>query len=342
MQYLGVDSHKFKSYLTAMDQQGNILGRWNIANQAKELDRVFDSLSDNVSAVLEASACWPVMYDLLEERASKVTLAHPYKVRAIAEAQIKNDRIDSKILADLLRANMIPQAYAPAKETRHKKSLLRYRASLVRFQTMYKNAIHAVLTRNHVPLNEQQAISDLFGKKGREYLATLDLGGHDRKILDGYLEILDFVRQQIRTAQSWITALIKEDDAIKRLLKIPGLGNVTAPLIVYEIDDIERFRTSRKFLSYCALVPGLYASGSYSRTTGIIKQGNKFLKWAFLEAVTPAVKSSVVLRAYYLRIKEKNGHHAARVAVARKLAKIAYHILKEKKDFDETLIRDQQ
>lgn len=342
MNYLGVDCHKFKSYLTAMDAAGTVLGRWNINNEARELDRIFDILSDDVSAVLEASASWPVMYDMLEERAKKVTLAHPYKVRAIADAKIKNDKIDSKVLADLLRANLIPEAYAPGKETRHKKSLLRYRASLVSWQTMIKNAVHAVLTRNHVPLSEQQAISDLFGKKGRQYLENVTLAGQDREIMGGYLRILDFVRVQINEAEKLIAQLITADGLIRKLMSIPGLGAVMAPLIRYEVDHIERFRTSRKFLCYCALVPGLYASASRSHTTGILKQGNKFLKWAFIEAVSPAVRSSVVLRAYYTRIKGKSGHHAARVAVARKIARIAYHVMKDNKEFDETLIRDQR
>lgn len=341
MNYLGVDCHKRKSFLTAMDPEGTVLGRWNIPNEGRELDQIFAKVGNDFSAVLEASGTWPVMYDLLEERVSKVTLAHPLKVRAIADAKIKNDKIDSKILADLLRANLIPEAYAPSKETRYKKGVLRYRASLVCLQTSIKNRIHAVLTRNHVPMDEQDAISDLFGSKGRDYLTRIPLGGADREILDGYLDLLDFMKAKIQGAEKLIRKLIQEDQQIRLLLTMPGMGPVLAPLVRYEVDRIERFRRCKKFLCYCALVPGLYASSDLSRTTGIIKQGNKYLKWAFLEAVTPASRSCVPLRALYNRIKEKHGHHAARIAVARKLARAAYHILKEGKPFQEDLMREQ-
>ena len=341
MNYLGVDCHKRKSFLTAMDSDGEIFGKWEIRNDGKELDRIFAKVGSDFEAVLEASSTWPVMYDLLEERVKKVVLAHPLKVKAIAEAKIKNDKIDSKTLAHLLRADLIPEAYAPPKETRYKKCLLRYRASLVQVQTAVKNRIHAVLMRNHVSVEEQDALSDLFGKKGREYLTGIKLGGSDKEILGGYLDLIDFLLEKIKKTDKLIKEQIKEDKLIQLLLTMPGIGWVFAPLIRYEVDRIERFSRCGKFLCYCALVPGLFATGATSRTTGIIKQGNKYLKWAFIEAVTPATRSSVALRAYYGRIQNKHGHHAARVAVARKLAKAAYHIMKEEKPFREELIREQ-
>jgi len=341
MNYLGVDCHKRKSFLTAMDSGGSVIGRWSIRNDGKELDRIFDKIGHDFEAVLEASSTWPVMYDLLDERVKKVLLAHPLKVKAIAEAKIKNDKIDSGVLAHLLRADLIPEAYAPSKETRYKKCYLRYRSSLVQLQTSVKNRIHAILMRNHVSVEEQDAISDLFGTKGREYLASVQLGGSDNEMLTGYLDLLDFLADKIKLADKRIKEIIKEDELIRLLLTMPGIGPVFAPLIRYEVDRIERFRNCGKFLCYCALVPGLFSSADISRTTGIIKQGNKYLKWAFIEAVSPATRTSVSLRAFYGRIYNKHGHHAARVATARKLAKIAYHIMKDRKPFKEELIKEQ-
>lgn len=297
MHYIGVDCHKRKSFLTAVDGKGEVEGRWEIRNEGKELDRVFRHLGGECEAVLEASSTWPVMYDLLDERVKKVKLAHPFKVKAIAEAKIKNDRIDSGVLAQLLRADLIPEAYAPSKETRYKKCVLRYRMSLVQVQTSVKNRIHTLLMRNHVCAEEQDAISDLFGVKGRAYLDGLTLGGMDREIMQGYLELLDELGNKIACANRLIVKAIGNDGLTKLLMGMPGIGTVLAPVIRYEVDRIERFSRCGKFLCYCALVPGLYASGNTSRTTGILKQGNKYLKWAFIEAVTPAMKSSVALRA---------------------------------------------
>jgi transposase len=150
MLYVGVDAHKAHSQMTVMDQTGKILKRRRVASSR---EGVLEALSahradggeEPMKAVLEAGYGWGPIYDWIGEVADEVVLAHPLKVRAIADARIKTDRIDSQMLAHLLRADLIPEAYAPSKDVRAIKRVLRQRMFLVRLRTMVKNRVRALL-----------------------------------------------------------------------------------------------------------------------------------------------------------------------------------------------------
>ena len=129
-------------------------------------------------------------------------MAHPLKTRLIAEARIKTDTIDSEILAHLLRANLIPEAYAPDSETRDKKNLLRYRSSLVAMKVRIKNIIHSVLTRNHIEEHGFTSLSDKFGKQGMAYLRAVTLKDNDTDILNDYLDLWEETEKRLKKQRS--------------------------------------------------------------------------------------------------------------------------------------------
>ena len=147
-QYVGVDYHKKSSYLTVVDERGRVVKQANIANSQAALAAFLEGTAPGASAVLEAGRNWAVMYDWLHEMVEEVTLAHPAKVRVIAEAKVKTDRIDSRMLAQLLRADLIPVAYVPGPVTREQRRRLRQRVFLVRVATMVKNRIHTLIDRH--------------------------------------------------------------------------------------------------------------------------------------------------------------------------------------------------
>lgn len=118
---------------------------------------------------MEARINWYHLYDLLESLAVPVTLVHPLRTRAIADAKVKTDKIDSHTLAQLLRADLIPSAYIPPREIRDLRELLRYRAALVRLQTMVKNRVHVILLKH----GYQTSVHDVFGIRGREWLGRM-------------------------------------------------------------------------------------------------------------------------------------------------------------------------
>jgi transposase len=161
--YIGIDLHKKYSVVTTMDINGNIMNQKRVEHDSKALDDFISSIDENDNIAMEATTNWYYFYELLESKTQNISLAHPAKTRIIAEAKVKNDKVDSKMLAHLLRTDLLPKAYIPTRETRDLRELLRYRASLVRFRTQIKNKIHAILSKNGIAFGH----SDLFGKAGR-------------------------------------------------------------------------------------------------------------------------------------------------------------------------------
>ena len=332
MLYIGVDAHRNVSQLTVMDATGKILKRARVPSSPVGFRAALDEYQEPMKAVLEASYSWGPIYDWLDEIVDDVVLAHPQKVRAIAEARIKTDAIDSATLAHLLRADLIPEAYAPSKRVRAIKRVLRQRMFFVRVQTMVKNRIRALLTQDAVAVPN---VSDLFGKAGVQWLHGLTLPEPDGRLLAGDLELLQGLQARIGTTNRWIGELAAGDDAVRWLASVPGIGPFFSVLIRYEVDEIVRFRTAKKFASHTGLVPSTYATGARVAHGRLTKRGNKWLRWAFIEGVTPASRCSPSLRRYYEKIRARRGAKDARTATARKLAELVWTVWTERRCYEE-------
>lgn len=332
MLYVGVDAALKESQITVMDEQGKVLKRQRVPSSRDGIHDALGRYRQPMKAVVEASYNWGPLYDWLDEVAEEVVLAHPTKVRAIAEARIKTDAIDSETLAHLLRANLIPAAYAPSKEIRAIKRVLRQRMFFVRLRTMVKNRIHALLSQHALTRPE---VSDLYGAVGRTWLRSLTLPDPDGPLLQEDVTLLEVLTQRVTATETLIKRLSAGDDAIRWLASLPGIGPFFSVLIRYEVDDITRFPAAKKFASYTGLVPSTYASGQRMVHGRLTKQGNKHLRWAFIEAVTPAICSSPFLRRYYEKLKARLGAKEARTATARKLAELTWTVWTERRDWQE-------
>jgi transposase len=334
MKYMGIDYHKQYFVATTMDEKGKVLSRDKVSTDRDSIRHYFNRTGSDgkVKAVMEACYGWEYFYDEAEELVDELIMAHPLKTRLIAEARIKTDSIDSETLAHLLRADLIPEAYAPGCETRDKKNILRYRSSLTAMKVRIKNMVHAVLTRNHIEDKSFKELSDKFGKKGLSHMRSFTLRGNDTMILNQYLDLLSETEAKIRTAEAQIRAVCRKDEICKLLSSIPGIGDILAVTIRYEIDDIQRFVSPGKLCSYAGLVPSTYSSGNRTYQGRITKQGNKWLRWAMIEAAQRAPMSDMWLRDFYNRISKK-GKKVARVAVARKLLEIIYVLWIEKRAY---------
>jgi transposase len=333
MHYVGVDYHKRTSYLTVVDERGKVVKEGQIANSQEALAAFLDGTVEEAAAVLEAGRNWPVMYDWLEELVSEVTLAHPAKVRVIAEAKVKTDRIDSRMLAHLLRAELIPTAYVPGAVTREQRRKLRQRMFLVGVATMVKNRIHTLIDRHPELSRQAGSWSDLFGKAGRTWLAQVELPTDEAQILRTDLALLEALEQHVKQSNRWVSQLAKQDERAKLLATLPGIGDFFAVLLAVEIDDVRRFCRPEKLCAYAGLVPSTYASGGYVHHGRITKQGNKWIRWACIEAVYPAIRRDEDLAALYERLKAAKGANVAKVAVAKRLLTIAYRLLSERRPY---------
>ena len=332
--HIGVDYHKSYSHLVVQDTAGKTLRSGRVKNDRQSLGSFLERYRENSHAVVEATRNWMVMYDWLDDICDDVVLAHPLKVKAIADAKIKTDKIDATVLAHLLRADLVPEAYAPSEKARELRVALRERMFYVRLRTMVKNRIVTVFDRYPEQTAQLRKLGDLFGKAGRQQFAALGVSEIDRIQIDRGLEFIGDIDGRIRQSEATIRAMTKTNANVKLLKTIPGIGEFFARLIDAEIDDIARFRNPKKLAAYAGLVPSTYTSGGKTYHGKIIKQGNKWLRWAFVEAVAPAVATDPQLRAQYEHLKFR-GVNKARVATARKLLTIAFQILRDQRPYEQ-------
>ena len=333
--FIGVDYHRKASYLTVMDSRGTIIKEGQIANQQEAVATFLQQAQcdGNATAVLEATRNWTVMYDWLEALVDEVKLAHPLKVKWIAEAKIKTDKIDARVLAHLLRTDLLPTAYVATPAAREVRAVLRQRMFFVRVRTMIKNRISVLLDR-YPDLSAQQPAEDRFSQAGLAWLHQLPLKPTDQQLLAEDLQLYAAVAARIAQTEALVTTLAQDDWRVTLLRTIPGLGAFFAVLIAYELDDITRFAHEKKLCSYIGLVPSTYASGGRTFHGRLTKQGNRYLRWAFVEAVWPAIRTDASLRRYYEGIKTRKGSNPAKIATARRLVTLVYRVLRQRRAYE--------
>jgi transposase len=336
MPYIGVDYHKKFSYVTVIDKEGKCLREGRVGNSKEDLDKFLGGYKEEGHGVMEATRNWTVMHDWLEEMLEDVVLAHPMKVKWIAEAKVKTDKIDANVLAQLLRCDLLPEAYVPGKEAREVKNILRQRMFLIRIKTMVKNRIHTILDR-HPEINEEKSAlgTDLFGKSGMKWMKGIALQGADQDLLEREIELLEDIGAKLEESNGLVKRYGRKDERVKRVKTIPGMGDFFSLLLVNEIDDIKRFRDAKKLAAYAGLVPSTYSSGGKTFHGHITKQGNKWIRWAMVEAVWPAVRSDEELKKMYEEIKSRKGANLAKVAVAKRLLTIVFRVLSQNRNYEE-------
>ncbi|WP_447973508.1 IS110 family transposase [Nitrospira sp. Kam-Ns4a] len=275
--YIGVDYHRRYSYVTVMNEGGSIVRHGRVGNSKEALAQFLGHASDDGprSAVLEATRNWTVMHDWLEELVNDVHLAHPLKVKAIAEAKIKTDQIDATVLAHLLSTNLLPTAHIPGATTRECRTMLRQRMFFVRLRTMVKNRIQVLLDRYPERL-AQKPCPDLFSRAGRSWLTDLPLKPTDDHVLREDLHLLDELNAHLQHTDRLVERLAAGDARVTLLKTIPGIGQFFAGLIAYEVDTISRFAHEKKLFSDMGLVPSTYASGGRTFHGRLTKQGNRY------------------------------------------------------------------
>jgi transposase len=332
MKYVGIDVGKYKCAVAMMDSEGQISDEFAFHNNNEGIRGLISRLSMDDMVVMESTgSVWSNLYDRLEQVHIKVVLANPMKTKAIASARIKSDTIDARILAHLLRADLIPPSYVPPYKIREMRSLLRHRASIVKIRTMVKNKVHALLDWKGIVTDE---FSDLFGKRGMEWLKSLELSTLDRLMLDNHLEHLQSLQKQVESVDKEITARASTDEYVRLLLSMSGVDVFTALLIRSEIGNISRFSSYKKLISWAGLAPSLHQSGSVEYHGRITKQGSRMLRWVMVEAARVAVNHDDRLNSFYERVKQRRGGQKATVAVACKMLKIIWTMLTKNEPYE--------
>jgi len=322
LMYVGLDVHKRVCHGTVMNGEGTIVKQERFSNDPHSLGAFMGGV-DGARVVMEAGYCWQPLYDRLEERGHDVRLAHPLKTKAIAQAKVKTDKIDSETLAHLLRADLIPESWVPPQEIRALRELVKRRAFLVQMRTKLKNRVRAELAKRDIT-----PVRPPFTRKGMEVLRCLGIGA-----VNQLLPVIEVLDRQIGEASSVIEGMAVEHGDARLLTTIPGVGYYIALLLVAEIGDVDRFPSSEQLCSYAGLVPSVRRSGSSTIHGSITKAGSKWVRWALTQAVHVHVRYDTRLTRFYRRLARKKAKQVAVMATARKLLKVVYWMLKSGEEY---------
>jgi transposase len=334
MRFVGIDLHKHSITVCVVDQDRNVLQTRRFA--CVEVDRIvgFFAALGPFQVVVEATASYQWLLERLEPLAQKVVLAHPGKLRIIAESTRKSDKLDARVLAEFLALDMIPQAYRPTPRQREHRALVRHRQFLQKERTQLRNKIRRVVSDYNADRR------DLFSRRGLEALAALSLSESDRFIVTQLLEQLTHLEGQRAAFQKRLRAFATaapgaEADARRLLRSVPGVGEVTSEVVVAELGDVGRFRSARQVVAYAGLAPGRRESAGKVKDLGITKRGSGLLRWVLVEASWQLVRRSGSWRQSYERLKRRRGSRRAIVAVARRLLGVLVALLRSGQEYRE-------
>lgn len=313
--YSGIDLHKRTSFITTIDQLGQIVKQQQLQNHREALKAYFASQPGVHLAVVESTTGWYWLRDLLDGQGIALKLAHAKYLKAISYAKVKTDKVDSETLAHLLRLDMIPEAHQISAELRDQRDVLRTRLRLVSRRTGCLNSVQRLLEK----FNQHD---------------VLDLPALYQLQARCHLDQVELLTEQIKALEKALHPTLVPNADVQRLLRIPGIGKTNAFTIYLETDGIERFATDKQFFSYCRLVPGANNSGASRRHRSGNKEGNRYLKMAFSHASAKAIQYYGEIRTFYRSKRRSKGEAIARTLVAKELARIVYQVLTKEERFN--------
>lgn len=325
MIYVGIDLHRRRSHVAAVNEHGEQLMSRRIVNDADIFEELLDELGADARFALEATYGWEWLAQLLEDRGCELHLAHPLRTKAIASARVKTDAVDARTLAHLLRTDLLPEAYIAPRELRDLRDLLRQRVVLTQMRTAIKNRVHALLARQGV----RREHTDLFGVAGRRFLDELRLRPEPRRRLDALLRLLDDFDRELADLTREVDGRAKDDPRVEVLRQIRGIGRYIGLLIVAEVGDIERFPSARHLCAWAGLTPTVRSSDAKARLGHISGMGSTALRWALVEAAQKASQGDGPLRESFERIAKRRGRQIAKVAIARKILTLCFYGLRD-------------
>ncbi len=326
---IGLDVHR-DFCVVAICEDGKVRSAGRVPSTPDGLGALAESLLATDRVALEVTgSCWEVAR-LLEPHVQRVIVVSPDDT-GISSARAKTDKLDSRTLASLLWKGELDAVWMPDERCRILRRRLARREQLMRTRTRAKNEIQAVLQRR---LQERPPLADLFGVKGRQWLAGLKLPVEERESVDAGLRHVAFMDTEIAAVDRLIAQQALLWPEIRRLMTVSGVNLVCAASFLAAIGEPSRFLTSRKMVAYLGLDPKVRQSGEAPARSGrISKRGSASARWALVEAAWSVVKQPGPLRAFYERLRARRGHGKAIVATARKLTVLFWCMLTRGEDY---------
>jgi transposase len=327
---LGIDLHKRSSVWVLLDGEGNEVWKTNVSchpdHITKTLKRLPATLSD-VQVAIEPTCGWRWVSALLEDAGIEVHPANVNKVRLIAESTQKHDLGDARTLANLLRLGYLPESYRVPDSIYALRLVLRHRAYLVRLRISVKNRLHGVATTQGLHLIPR---NNPLSKSGKASI----MAGDDQSLkeLHTLIEELD---RRIAECDTRCEELARKEPLVPILTSMPGIGIVSALTVIAEVGDFTRFSSAKHLASFSGLIPRQRSSGETVRFGGITNQGSAALRMIMVEAafrIRPT--NAPELCAFWARLAPGCGKKRARIALARKMLCILWHMVKTKTSYD--------
>lgn len=330
MRWIGLDVHQSFCEV-AICEGGETRSAGRIKTARAELELFAQSLGPDDRVVMEATGPSFEIARILAPDVAEVLVANAAEVRAISHARVKSDRFDARTLARLADAGMLEAVWVPSAEIGALRRRVARRGALVRQRVRAKNEVHASLARC---LLGKSPASDLFGKGGRSWLAQQRLPDEEVETVAGCLRQIAFLDSEIEAIDRKLAAWALGSADARRLMTIPGIGIAAAVSLMAAIGEVSRFGSARKLVGYLGLDPMVRQSGDEAPRHGrISKRGNSQARSVLVEAAWVAVRSPGPLRAFGERIRARSGGQVAAVAVARKIATLAWHLLTSEEDY---------
>jgi transposase len=327
---IGLDVHREFAQV-AIWEDGLVRQAGQIALCDEKLRIFAEGLGPEDEVAIEATCNTHAIVRAIEPHVARVIVSNPMKTRAIAEAKVKTDKVDAAVLAELLAADYLPSVWVADEDTQALRRQVARRTQLVRQRTRLKNQVQAILHRNLVA---RCPLSDMFGVKGRCWLANQALPADEEHAVQALLRQLDFHGQELRIIDAHLGRIALGRSEVPRLMTIPGVDATVALSLVAAVGDLRRFRGPEQLVSYLGLNPRVKQSGGKAASHGrITKNGRAHARGMLVEAAFVAAKIPGPLRAFYQRVRARRGTQIAVVATARKLTVLCWTKIERGEDY---------
>ncbi len=331
--YCGIDLHAKKMYLCILDGTGEIVLHRNIKTDRDVFLKTIEPFTEDLVVAVECMFTWYWIADLCTQEGIPFVLGHALYMKAIHGGKAKNDKIDSHKIGALLRGGMIPMAYVYPAKMRATRDLLRRRNHLMRKRA----ELYAHIQNTRSQYNLPEFLGRIAKPQNREGIVERFQDPSVQKMMDTDLAVIEAYDPIIAKMERDIIKMADQHDPVAyALLKsIPGIGRILGLVILYEIEDINRFPTVQDFVSYCRLVKSAKESNGKKYGPSGKKIGNAHLKWAFSEAAALFLKGNEPGKKYLDRLANKHNKGKALSILAHKMGRAVYFMLKNKKPFEQ-------
>ena len=333
--YCGIDLHARTMYLCIIDSTGQVVLHKNMKANPKALAKAIKPFQDELYIAVECMFTWYWVADFCEDNNIPFVLGHALYMKAIHGGKAKNDKIDSYKIASLLRGGTFPMAYVYPRSMRSTRDLLRRRMHLMRKRAELLAHIHNTNSQYNLP----EIGKNLRYKRNRSLVENRFDDQSVQKSVDMDVELINFYDEKLSSVEWYILKHAKTHDYHSYMLlkSFPGIGDIISLVILYEIDDINRFPKVQDFASYARLVKCKAESAGKTYGTSGAKIGNAHLKWAFSEAAVLFLRCNPKAKAYVEKLAKRHGKGKALSILAHKIGRAVYFILKRKEPYNADL-----